>query len=86
MMKNAVTWLGIVWLILGPGCYGQQRSSIETGTVVLKVVDNCGNPVIPTEIRIVNQLGMERVGFVVHHVTGSHYILKNPGRTGWLYD
>lgn len=25
---------------------------------------------------------LERAGFVVHHVTGSHYILKHPGRIG----
>ena len=25
---------------------------------------------------------LERAGFVVHHVTGSHYILKNPEKGG----
>jgi predicted RNA binding protein YcfA (HicA-like mRNA interferase family) len=25
---------------------------------------------------------LERAGFVVHHVTGSHYILKHSGKTG----
>ena len=25
---------------------------------------------------------LRRAGFVVHHVTGSHYILKHPGRAG----
>jgi predicted RNA binding protein YcfA (HicA-like mRNA interferase family) len=25
---------------------------------------------------------LERSGFVVHHVSGSHYILKHPGRPG----
>ena len=25
---------------------------------------------------------LERAGFVVHHVTGSHYILKHPRRAG----
>ncbi|HEV2198897.1 MAG TPA: type II toxin-antitoxin system HicA family toxin [Bryobacteraceae bacterium] len=25
---------------------------------------------------------LERAGFVVHHVTGSHYVLKHPGKTG----
>ena len=25
---------------------------------------------------------LERAGFEVHHVTGSHYILKHPGKTG----
>jgi predicted RNA binding protein YcfA (HicA-like mRNA interferase family) len=25
---------------------------------------------------------LERAGFIVHHVTGSHYILKHPERTG----
>jgi predicted RNA binding protein YcfA (HicA-like mRNA interferase family) len=25
---------------------------------------------------------LEHAGFVVHHVTGSHYILKHPGKSG----
>jgi predicted RNA binding protein YcfA (HicA-like mRNA interferase family) len=24
---------------------------------------------------------LEREGFVVHHVSGSHYVLKHPGKT-----
>lgn len=32
----------------------------------------------PKDVRRV----LEHAGFKVHHVTGSHYILKHPGKTG----
>lgn len=79
----------VIACVFSGACFGQVPSKIDTGTVLLHVVDDFGNPIIPAKVRIVTQGGVDvstKVsGGVLHDLPYGDYtlIVETPAFQTW---